>query len=102
MPVGSWSAITGIMVGLKMDFGKFSERLLIVGGGMTSIDSVTSDYRTITEDCGLLDRSERGKLALSGTEAKTFLQGQVSNDVEVLEPGRGCYAAFLTPKGKML
>jgi len=50
----------------------------------------------------VLDRSERGKLALSGRQAKEFLQGQVSNDVEALEAGRGCYAAFLTPKGKML
>ncbi|HEY2769444.1 MAG TPA: glycine cleavage T C-terminal barrel domain-containing protein [Solirubrobacteraceae bacterium] len=69
---------------------------------MTSIDTLTADYRVITEACGLLDRSERGKLALSGAEAATFLQGQVSNDVERLAPGIGCYAAFLTPKGKML
>src|SRR5919112_2722486 len=52
--------------------------------------------------CALVDRSARGKLALTGGEAKEFLQGQVSNDVEGLEPGTGCYAAFLTPKGKML
>jgi tRNA-modifying protein YgfZ len=69
---------------------------------MTSIDSITSDYRKITERSGLLDRSERGKLALAGPEAKSFLQGQVTNDVEGLVPGEGCYAAFLTPKGKML
>src|SRR5512142_1621813 len=69
---------------------------------MTSIHTLSADYRTITESCGLLDRSERGKLALSGADAATFLQGQVSNDVEALAPGAGCYAAFLTPKGKML
>ncbi len=69
---------------------------------MTSIDTLAADYRAITEACGLLDRSERGKLALSGAEAATFLQGQVSNDIERLTPGTGCYAAFLTPKGKML
>jgi folate-binding protein YgfZ len=50
----------------------------------------------------MVDRSERGKLALTGADAKSFLQGQVSNDVEALVPGTGCYAAFLTPKGKML
>jgi folate-binding protein YgfZ len=49
-----------------------------------------------------VDRSERGKLALTGPEAKAFLQGLVSNDVESLTPGHGCYAAVLTPKGKML
>src|SRR5918997_6359987 len=50
----------------------------------------------------IVDRSERGKLALTGSEAKEFLQGQVTNDVEGLVPGTGCYAAFLTHKGKML
>ncbi len=59
-------------------------------------------YLALTESCGLVDRSERGKLALTGSEAKTFLQGQVTNDIEGLEPGQGCYAAFLTHKGKML
>jgi tRNA-modifying protein YgfZ len=58
--------------------------------------------RTVREACGLLDRSERGKLAFTGAQAKTFLQGQVTNDVEGLTPGAGCYAAVLSPKGKML
>jgi folate-binding Fe-S cluster repair protein YgfZ len=69
---------------------------------MASIDTCADDYRTITEACGLLDRSERGKLALAGAGAKEFLQGQVTNDVEALSEGEGLYAAFLTPKGKML
>jgi tRNA-modifying protein YgfZ len=69
---------------------------------MASLDTLATDYRSITESCGLLDRSERGKLALTGADARSFLQGQVTNDVEGLSPGEGCYAAFLTPKGKML
>src|ERR687893_2685640 len=56
----------------------------------------------MVEGCAIVDRSERGKLALTGAEAKEFLHGQVTNDIEGLEPGRGCYAAFLTHKGKML
>jgi tRNA-modifying protein YgfZ len=78
----------------------------VVGGryvsGMSSITLPPTEYRTVTEGCGLLDRSGRGKLALSGAGAKEFLQGQITNDVEALSPGTGCYAAFLTPKGKML
>src|SRR3982750_3447372 len=50
----------------------------------------------------LVDRSEMGKLALTGPDAKSFLNGQVTNDVEALEAGTGCYAVFLTHKGKML
>jgi folate-binding protein YgfZ len=57
---------------------------------------------TIVDTCGLVDRAGRGRLALTGPDAKAFLQGQLTNDIEGLEPGRGCYAAFLTHKGKML
>ncbi len=68
----------------------------------TVTDTLAGEHAALTERCGLVDRSERGKLALTGSEAREFLHGQVSNDIEALEPGRGCYAAFLTPKGKML
>jgi folate-binding protein YgfZ len=71
---------------------------------MASVDTVTSSAERITliEGCGLLDRSERGKLALSGPGAVEFLNGQVTNELMTLRPGEGCYAAFLTHKGKML
>ncbi len=62
---------------------------------------VASDYELLTERAGLVDRSARGKLMLTGGEAAEFLQGQVTNDIESLGPGEGCYAAFLTHKGKM-
>jgi tRNA-modifying protein YgfZ len=68
---------------------------------MVAIASAAAD-RLLTEDVALVDRSERGKLALTGPEAKAFLTGQVTNDIESLEPGTGCYAALLTNKGKML
>ena len=89
------------MVGLNLNFASEEVALRILFG-MASVGTVNAEYRAITEACGLLDRSERGKLALSGADAATFLQGQVTNDVEGLAVGGGCYAAFLTPKGKML
>jgi tRNA-modifying protein YgfZ len=69
---------------------------------VTLADTSTDAHRAMTDGCAIVDRSERGKLALTGAEAKDFMQGQVTNDVEGLEPGSGCYAAFLTHKGKML
>jgi folate-binding protein YgfZ len=48
-----------------------------------------------------VNRSERGKIWLRGAEAAEFLQGQVTNDVEGLSAGEGCYAALLNHKGKM-
>jgi len=68
----------------------------------TLADSLAAEHRTLTEACGLVDRAGRGRLALTGADRRTFLHGQVTNDIEVLEPGRGCYAALLTHKGKML
>jgi tRNA-modifying protein YgfZ len=61
----------------------------------------TADYELLTEAAGLVDRSERFKLELAGVEAPEFLQGQVTNDVEALAPGQGCYAALLNHKGKL-
>ena len=49
------------------------------------------------------DRSDRGKLAISGDEARARRSTAiVTNEVEGLEPGTGVLAAVLTPKGKML
>jgi folate-binding protein YgfZ len=61
----------------------------------------TSDYELVTESAGLVDRSDRAKFVVRGSEAADFLQGQVSNDVEALEPGSGCYATVLSHKGKL-
>jgi folate-binding protein YgfZ len=68
----------------------------------SSTETLQEDFRTLQEGCGLLDRSERGKLALSGTGAVEFLNGQVTNELADLKPGEGRYAAHLTHKGKML
>jgi tRNA-modifying protein YgfZ len=65
-------------------------------------DRTFEEYGLLTESCGLLDRSERGKLALTGSGAVEFLNGQVTNELAGLRPGEGRYAAFLTHKGKML
>jgi tRNA-modifying protein YgfZ len=61
----------------------------------------TSEYELLTEAAGAVDRSDRAKFVVSGSEAADFLQGQVSNDVEALEPGTGCYATILNAKGKL-
>ena len=45
---------------------------------------------------------DRAVIAVAGPEARPFLQGLVTNDIERLEPGKGIYAALLTPQGKIL
>jgi folate-binding protein YgfZ len=58
-------------------------------------------YRALKEEAGFLDRTDRGKLLVRGSDGAEYLQGQVTNDVEALEPGTGCYAALLDRKGHM-
>ena len=67
-----------------------------------TVDASAAADRLLTEEVALVDRSERGKLALTGAQAKELLSGQVTNDIEALSPGAGCYAALLTNKGKMV
>jgi tRNA-modifying protein YgfZ len=70
---------------------------------MTQAASVELDaqYRQLREECGLVDRSDRGKLLVKGSEAAEYLQGQLTNDIEGLAAGEGCYAALLDRKGHM-
>src|SRR6516164_9083831 len=48
----------------------------------------------------LLD--DRGVLAVSGADRRSFLQGLVSNDVEKVGPAQARFAALLTAQGKYL
>ena len=50
----------------------------------------------------MLERPERAHLTLRGPDAHEYLQGQVTNDIQALAPGDGCYAALLNPKGRIL
>ncbi len=49
----------------------------------------------------MLDRSQRGKLVVRGEDAIEYLQGQLTNDLEAISPGGGCYSALLDRKGHM-
>ena len=53
-----------------------------------------------THCCTQLD--DRGSIRLSGPDARAFLQGLISNDMELLRPESALYAALLTPQGKYL
>src|SRR3954449_4968883 len=61
----------------------------------------TSEYELARSAAVVVDRSNRGRLVLTGTDVADFLQGQVSNDVDALVPGTGCYVTLLTAKGKI-
>ncbi len=59
------------------------------------------DYRLIREGAALAEPMRRGLLAVSGADRASYLQGLLTNDIQVLAAGAGCYAAWLTPQGRM-
>jgi folate-binding protein YgfZ len=53
------------------------------------------------EQAAFIDLSNRGRLCLIGKDRQAFINGQVTNNVKDLKPGKGCYAALANAKGKM-
>ena len=51
----------------------------------------------------LIDREAlAGRILVTGADRRSYLQGLLTNDVEALVPGTGCYAAMLNAQGRML
>jgi folate-binding protein YgfZ len=59
-------------------------------------------YRALRTSGGAVRRVDRGVLAVAGRDRAAWLQGLVTNDVEALADGQACYAAYLTPQGRMI
>lgn len=64
--------------------------------------ALEQEYEALQEGAGLVDRSHRGKMRISGRDRRSWLHGQVTQDVNGLPEWRGAYAAVLTPQGKMV
>lgn len=54
------------------------------------------------KDTILCDLSHLGLLEISGEDAVTFLQGQVTNDVKLLDGSKAHYSGYCNPKGRLL
>src|SRR5262245_58557073 len=59
-------------------------------------------YEAARTRAAAIERSDRGCIVLSGRDRASYLQGLLTNDIAALEPGHGCYAAYLTPQGRMI
>ena len=59
-------------------------------------------YHALRHGAGIADRSHRGRLRLKGEDRRSYLQGLLTNDIDALTAGTGCYAALLTPQGRMI
>lgn len=59
-------------------------------------------YEAARHHACLLRRIDRGMIVVSGNDRASYLQGLLTNDVVALQAGTGCYAAYLTPQGRMI
>src|SRR4030088_3375637 len=46
--------------------------------------------------------ADRGVVKVSGTDARNFLNGLVTTDLDLIQPGLGRFGALLTPQGKII
>jgi len=59
-------------------------------------------YKAAREGAALVEKDWNGVVRLNGTERVSWLQGMVTNDVQRLASGMGCYAGHLNPQGRMV
>jgi folate-binding protein YgfZ len=66
------------------------------------IHDAFAGYEAARRHAALIDRTHRGRIVVSGADRAAYLQGLLTNDVAALRAGQGCYAAYLTPQGRMI
>jgi folate-binding protein YgfZ len=69
-----------------------------ISGPMT----LPPDYQALHEGAVTGEIAPRGQIAVAGRDRASFLQGLLTNDIQALTPGTGCYAAWLTPQGRLI
>lgn len=68
---------------------------LSVTGGAPGCDAVRRSV-------GVAGREDRARIRLHGKDPVRMIQGLITNDLAGAPPGRGVYAAVLTPKGRII
>jgi folate-binding protein YgfZ len=59
-------------------------------------------YEAARRSAAAFERTAVGWIVVSGKDRASYLHGLLTNDIAVLKPGEGCYAAYLTPQGRMI
>lgn len=68
----------------------------------TSYGNDAAAYTAVTTGVAVSDRSHWGRLRVSGADRLRFLHNQTTNQLQLLQPGRGCDTAFVTSTARIL
>ncbi|HEU4403560.1 MAG TPA: glycine cleavage system protein T, partial [Candidatus Polarisedimenticolia bacterium] len=66
------------------------------------MDARLQEYRSARESAILADRSDLGRLTLTGRDAADLLHRLTTQSIKDLRPGEGAAAVFATAKGRIL
>jgi folate-binding protein YgfZ len=69
---------------------------------IVSFGNIQNELLSAAQADILCDLSDLTTLAVSGDDALTFLQGQVTNDVNLLGSDKAHYSGYCSPKGRLL
>lgn len=61
----------------------------------------TAEYLALRREVGVVDRSACAVVSVAGPDALSYLQSQLSQDLDGLEIGQGIRALLLAPQGKL-
>lgn len=77
--------------------------------GAHIVDNFVQHFNVVKQEAAdaansniICDLSHLGMLEISGIDAATFLQGQVTNDVKLLDQNNAHYTGYCSPKGRLL
>ncbi len=64
--------------------------------------TLADGYRAIQQHAAIAAVGPpRLQIAVAGQDRAAYLQGLLTNDIQALAPGSGCYSAWLSPQGRM-
>ncbi|HYN53525.1 MAG TPA: folate-binding protein [Methylotenera sp.] len=79
-----------------------NQNVVIENNIVVSFDNPAIERQALINQTVICDLSHLGLLQLQGADALTFLQGQVTNDIKLLDGRNAHYTAYCNPKGRML
>lgn len=75
---------------------------VIQEGRVQHFGNAPSELRYALDQTIVADLSDQGLIQFTGEDAQTYLQGQLSNDLRLLDGSNSQLSSYCTPKGRML